>query len=61
MMLQSDMVELYLQNNMLSDLDHLIVQPRLKELRLENNFLISLRYCQTGSGVWGLGSPRCTR
>ena len=35
-MLQPDMVELYLQNNMLSDLDHMIVQPRLKELRLEN-------------------------
>jgi len=30
MMLQPDMVELYLQNNMLSDLDHMIVQPRLR-------------------------------
>jgi len=62
MMLQPDMVELYLQNNMLSDLDHMIVQPRLKELRLENNFLISLRGFVTQpklESLWLEPNPIC--
>jgi hypothetical protein len=37
------MVELYLQNNMLTDLDNFIAQPRMKELRLENNFIVSFK------------------
>ena len=38
-----DMVELYLQNNLLMELTHLPAQPKLKELRLELNDLTSFK------------------
>ena len=38
-----DMAELYLQNNLLSELTDLTPQPKLRELRLELNNLTSLK------------------
>ena len=49
-----DMVELYLQNNLLTDLTELPSQPKLRELRLELNDLTSFKVRRVqGAGFVG--------